>query len=276
MKILKVINNNVVSALDDRGREVLVSGKGIGFGKKSGQKLLPEEGQKVFVCEDEAFSSQFKNLVETTDYQTVQLAEEIIEQAKEFLGKTLNQNIYITLTDHLNYALERQRKGVVIQNALLWEIEKFYRSEYEMGLKALSIVAERTGVLLPKDEAGFLAIHLVTAEMDAKIGQAAVMPEIIQDMINIVQYSIGRKLDENSLSYERFITHLKFLLQRVVKGQVYKDLDVTMLRAMREEYKKEYECALRIKGYLKAKMKFEISEEELLYLTMHIHRAARD
>lgn len=276
MKILKVINNNVVSALDDRGREVLVSGKGIGFGKKSGQKLLPEEGQKVFVCEDEAFSSQFKNLVETTDYQTVQLAEEIIEQAKEFLGKTLNQNIYITLTDHLNYALERQRKGVVIQNALLWEIEKFYRSEYEMGLKALSIVAERTGVLLPKDEAGFLAIHLVTAEMDAKIGQAAVMPEIIQDMINIVQYSIGRKLDENSLSYERFITHLKFLLQRVVKGQVYKDLDVTMLRAMREEYKKEYECALKIRGYLNAKMKFEISEEELLYLTMHIHRAARD
>lgn len=276
MKILKVINNNVVSALDSRRREVLISGKGIGFHKKAGETLIPTEEHKIFICEDEVFKNQFENLVETTDYQTIQMAEEIIEQAKQFLGKKLNQNVYITLTDHLNYALERQREGIVIQNALLWEIERFYKPEYEMGLRALSIVAEKTGVMLPRDEAGFLAIHLVTAELDANIGMAAVMPEMIQDMLNIVQYSLGKKLDENSLSYERFITHLKFLLQRVVNGQVYKDLSVEMLRSMREDYKKEYDCALKIKGYLKAKMKFEISEEELLYLTMHISRAGRD
>lgn len=276
MKILKIINNNVVSALDDSGREVFVSGKGVGFGKKAGQTIIPEQECKIFVCEDGTFTSQFKNLVETIDYQTIQLSEEIIEQAKLFLGKKLNQSIYITLTDHLNYALERQKSGIVIRNALMWEIERFYKPEYEMGLRALSIVAEKTGQMLPRDEAGFLAIHFVTAEMDASIGQAAIMPEMIQDMLNIVQYSLGRKFDEKSLSYERFVTHLKFLLQRVVNGQVYKDLDTAMLRAICEECRKEYECALKIKGYLKAKMKFEISEEELVYLTMHINRAAKD
>lgn len=99
---------------------------------------------------------------------------------------------------------------------------------------------------------------------------------MIKDIPNIVKYTTGKDMNEKSLSYERFVTHLKFLLQRVVSDEIYTDIDEAMCRIMREESQAEYECALKIREYLKVKLKFEISEEELMYLTMHIKRASRD
>lgn len=275
IKIEKVINNNVVSALDERGREIIVTGKGIGFQKKAGDIVEPTVKKKVFTCEEDGFGSQLKQLAETTDCENMQLAEEIIELAKQTLGKRLNKSIYISLTDHLNYAMERQKEGIFVRNDLLWEIKRFYKPEYQIGVKALEMVKEKTGVSLPEDEAGFLAIHLLNAEMDASSGKSAQMPGMIGDILNIIKYTTGQAMDENSLSYERLVTHLKFLLQRVINGQVYTDIDEAMCKIMREDSQKEYSCALKIKEYLKAKMKFEISEEELMYLTMHIKRANR-
>ena len=276
MKIWKVINNNVVSALDENGKEVIVTGKGIGFSKKSGDFLEPSIEKKVFYPADEVFNSQFESLVKAIDYEHIRLAEEIIQYAKDTLGKRLNKNIYITLTDHLNYAIERQKKGITVQNALLWEIKRFYKLEYQVGVKALDMVKEQTGAKLPEDEAGFLALHLVNAEMDADLQQSAAMPGMIKDILNIIKYTTGKEMDEKSLSYERLVTHLKFLLQRVINGGVYTDIDEALCRVMREESREEYGCALKIRDYLKVKMKYEISEEEILYLTMHIKRANRE
>ena len=39
MQIIKVINNNVISSEDDKGKEIIVMGKGIGFGKKAGEEI---------------------------------------------------------------------------------------------------------------------------------------------------------------------------------------------------------------------------------------------
>ena len=165
MKILKVINNNVVSALDEKGQEVIVTGKGIGFQKKAGDQLDTTVPKKVFYSPDETFMGQFETLVKAMDYKNIHLADEIIQMAKNTLGKRLNKNICITLTDHLNYAIERQKEGISLQNALLWEIKKFYKPEYQVGLKALEMVKGQVGVELPEDEAGFIALHLVNAEM---------------------------------------------------------------------------------------------------------------
>ena len=150
MKIVKVINNNVVSSLDERGREVVVMGKGIGFQKKSGDEIEASGIEKVFSLPQES-TNQFEELVRNIPYENMELAEEIIRYAGEQLGKKLNKNIYITLTDHLNYAIERTRQNIRLQNAFLWEIRKFYASEYEAGVHALELVAEKVGVELPAD-----------------------------------------------------------------------------------------------------------------------------
>ena len=56
MKILKVINNNVVSACDDKGKEIVVMGKGLGFGKKNGDILDESKIEKKFSMPDESVS----------------------------------------------------------------------------------------------------------------------------------------------------------------------------------------------------------------------------
>ena len=49
--ILKVINNNVVSALDESGEEIVVMGKGVGFAKKPGTPVDEGRIEKRFFLE---------------------------------------------------------------------------------------------------------------------------------------------------------------------------------------------------------------------------------
>lgn len=274
MRILKVINNNVICSLDENQQEVVIMGKGIGFQKKKGEEVETEKIEKIFRIPRES-SSQFEQLVRDMPYAHMQLAEQVIAYAKEHLGKHLNKNIYITLTDHLNFAVERIKQGAEFQNALLWEIQKFYHEEYQIGLKAIEMVKDRIGVELPEDEAGFIALHIVNAEMDGDIRQAENVTTMIKDMINIVRYTFGVELDESSLSYERFVTHLKFFVQRVIQGETYECDDMEFHQSIQKRYPLGYECALKLRDYVAKKLEYEVSEEEITYLTVHITRVIR-
>lgn len=172
MKILKVINNNVVSSVDDREREIIVLGKGIGFQKSSGDDIQQDRIEKIFQLSTAA-NSQFEKLVEEIPYEYIKYTDEIVKEATEVLGRKLNRNIYITLTDHLHFAIERYRKNILFQNALLWEIKKFYSVEYTVGLHAVAMIKEKEGIELSADEAAFIALHIVNAEMDAGGGYGA-------------------------------------------------------------------------------------------------------
>lgn len=275
MKIIKILNNNAISSFDESNNEIVIMGKGIGFQKKSGEEIEESKIEKIFKMPS-ANASQFKKLVEEMPYEQIKVADEIIAYAKDALGRKLNKNIYITLTDHLNFALERQKQGITFQNALLWEIERFYNKEFQIGCKAVEIISERLHVELTKDEAGFFALHIVNAEMDiGDMHQAMAMPGIIKDILNIVKYTFGIEIDENSLSYERFITHLKFFVQRAVTNQCYPTDDEEFVKTLKNKFPESYECAVRIKDYMNKKMQYDTGEEELMYLTMHISRIVR-
>lgn len=271
MRILKVINNNIVSALDKEKKEVILMGRGLGFQKKAGEEIDPAFAEKIFSLSGKS-ARRFEELVAAIPYEHIRLAEEIISYAGRQLPRKLSKNIYITLTDHLNYAITRHKNGIEMQNALLWEIQKFYHGEYLIGLKALEIVEHRTGAKLPVDEAAFIALHLVNAEMDMDLKESTPIPGMIKDILNIIRLTMRIELDENSLSYERLVTHLKFYLQRVIKKEVYTDLDKSVFGTILEHCSKEYDCALKIEGYVKTKMGHDTSQEELIYLTIHINR----
>ena len=274
MKVSKVINNNVVSSVDEKGKEIIVMGKGIGFQKKSGDTIEDARVEKVFHLPSESMT-QFESLVADMPYAHVEVAREIIEYARKTLDRHLNKNIYITLTDHLNFAIERKKQNISFQNALLWEIKKFYHEEYAVGLHAVEMVKERLGVELAEDEAGFMALHIVNAEMDGHIQNTMHATSMIKDILNIVQYSFGISLDESTLSYERFMTHLKFFVQRAVQGQCYEEDDAAFNRSIRETYPEAYKCAVKIKEYMERKMDHVVTEEELTYLTVHIRRITK-
>ena len=82
------------------------------------------------------------------------------------LRKKLNDTIYISLSDHIYTAIQRFLEGITITNSMLWDIKRFYELEFGLALKALNIIKERFQVELPEDEAAFIALHIVNAEMD--------------------------------------------------------------------------------------------------------------
>lgn len=271
MQIIKVINNNVISSEDDKGKEIIVMGKGIGFGKKAGEEIDETKIEKVFSLPDES-TSQFMQVVKDMPYEYIRTAELVIAYARETLGYHLSKNIYVTLTDHLGYAIERKRQGIVVANELSWEMKKFYNAEFQVGLKALDIVKQELDVELPEDEAGFIAMHLVNAQMGGQMNQSRNMPAMIKDILNIVRYTFQVELDEKSLSYERFVTHLRFFVERVISREDSERNDEEFDQLIADRFPRSYECAQKIKSYMKKKLDYEVSDVEISYLAVHIHR----
>lgn len=270
----KVINNNIIKSTNDDGQDILVMGKGIGFKKAIGDDIDTQSIEQIYTSHTDVTTNKLTQLLSNVRLEHLQVANEIIGFAKVSLGKKLNENIYLTLTDHIDYAIERHAGGLPVSNALLWEIKRFYNHEYLIGKEALSMIQNRLGVSLPEDEAGFIALHIVNAELDlSQVNQVSEMMKIIQTIVNIVKYHYKTDLDEYTLHYERFITHLKFFVQRLFSGvELDKDKDEGFLFMLKDKYQAEYLCALKIREYIAKEFDRELKEDEMIYLTIHIRR----
>lgn len=274
MKIEKVINNNIVSAVDEEGREAVVMGRGLGFRAKPGT-VLPKKGiEKIFWIKSETLAQQFKELLSQMPMEHVKVSGDIIAYAKENLSMELNQSIYVTLTDHINFAIMRYKEGIKPQNALLWEIKRFYTREFGIGMYALKVIEEQLNIRLPEDEAGFIALHFVNAEYGTRIRDAIKFPNLVKEILEIVKAELEMEFDENSLHYERFVTHVKFLLQRIYKNETLPDEESELSEMMRKKYKREYACSQKVAAYINRETQTILSNEEIMYLAIHIRRVA--
>ncbi len=277
MKIDKIINNNLIRTFDNNGKEVLVMGCGLGFQKKIGDTVDQSKIEKIYAIENKSDSNKLMTLLSEIPLEYIQVSNEIISYAKYSLGKRLNDNVYITLTDHISFAIERYKQGLNFKNALLWEIKRFYNHEFLIGKEALAIIKKRLNIELPEDEAASIALHIVNAQLNSRnMNDTLDITKIIQNILNIVKFHFNIELDEYSLHYERFITHLKFFAQRMLSGKVIKSDDNNFCDMIRGQYKDEYLCAEKIKKYIQKEFNHEISDEEMMYLTVHIKRVIKE
>ena len=270
--IEKVINNNIISAYEKSGAEVIVMGRGIGFKKKQGEVVPADQISKIFRIKSRTLTEQFKELLANMPLERVRISDEIISHAKDHLKLKLNQSIYVTLTDHINFAIERVSQGIEPQNALLWEIKRFYPQEFQLGIYALELIQDRLDILLPEDEAGFIALHFVNAEYGTDIRDAVKFPDQMQAIVDIVERDLGILLDESSLHYERFMTHIKFLIQRIYRKELLSSEDRELSLLMQRKYPREYQCSLKVAEYIMQATGSRLSEEEIMYLSVHIRR----
>ena len=270
--IEKVINNNIISAYEKSGAEVIVMGRGIGFKKKQGEVVPADQISKIFRIKSRTLAEQFKELLANMPLERVRISDEIISHAKDHLKLKLNQSIYVTLTDHINFAIERVSQGIEPQNALLWEIKRFYPQEFQLGIYALELIQDRLDILLPEDEAGFIALHFVNAEYGTDIRDAVKFPDQMQAIVDIVERDLGILLDESSLHYERFMTHIKFLIQRIYRKELLSSEDRELSLLMQRKYPREYQCSLKVAEYIMQATGSRLSEEEITYLSVHIRR----
>ena len=270
--IEKVINNNIISAYEKSGAEVIVMGRGIGFKKKQGEMVHADQISKIFRIKSRTLTEQFKELLANMPLERVRISDEIISHAKDHLKLKLNQSIYVTLTDHINFAIERVSQGIEPQNALLWEIKRFYPQEFQLGIYALELIQDRLDILLPEDEAGFIALHFVNAEYGTDIRDAVKFPNQMQAIVDIVERDLGILLDESSLHYERFMTHIKFLIQRIYRKELLSSEDRELSLLMQRKYPREYQCSVKVAEYIMQATGSRLSEEEIMYLSVHIRR----
>ena len=272
MEIYKILNNNVIVSKNEHDKEIIAMGKRIAFKKKVGEHIEDELIDKVYTLSDEV-SSKFQELAAEIPVEHMKISDDIIKYVKLKLGKKLNDSIYLSLCDHISTAILRHEEGVDVKNVLLWDIKKFYKDEFEIGKHGLEMIKEKLNVQLNEDEAGFIALHIVNAEMDEKLETIYEVTKVMQEILNIVKYFFHIDFDEDSVYFYRFITHLKFFAHRLITKSSYQDEQSDdLLELIKIKYKNAYACCLKIKQFLKTNYAYDLSQEETLYLTIHIAR----
>ncbi|MEB5970146.1 BglG family transcription antiterminator LicT [Enterococcus gallinarum] len=275
MKIERIINNNIVTSKQN-GNEVVIMGKGVGFNQTVGADVVDSKIEKIFSLENEVTTDRFKSLLIDIPMEEIQTVDEIVSYAKLSLAKKISDSIYISLTDHIHFAIERFNKGIEFKNPLAWEVRHFYHHEYLIGKEALEIISRRLNVTLPFDETITIALHIVNAEMDSTMDGTVGMTKIIKQILSIIQYSFNTEFSETSLSYERMLTHLKFFVQRITMNRPLPNDNIELFSLIRHSYPKEYECALKINNYVLEETGHKLTTAELAYITIHIHRVVNN
>src|SRR5690625_7504960 len=88
------------------------------------------------------------------------ITELINDYTKENLGKKINDHIRIALTDHISFAIEREKQGIHSKNKLLTEIKVLYKKEFAIGRWAVRLMEEKLNMKIAIDEAAPIALYV--------------------------------------------------------------------------------------------------------------------
>ncbi|MCB5001309.1 PRD domain-containing protein [Streptococcus mutans] len=275
MKIEKVFNNNVVQILGINNEEIIVMGKGLGFQKKPGDEVNQDLIEKRFILQntDTDMVGELSRVYVDLDSEEIDLVLEIIHQGQEKLGQTFDISLYIALADHLHYTIQRTREGLTLQNPLAWEVRKFYPEEFQLGKDTIELVKEKMTLQLADDEAASIALHFINAQKDGGLLEKnRLISKVVSDILEIVRLHFGEVRDEESISYNRFITHVQYFAQRVANSLVQGKNDAFLYEQVKENYPHAFACTEKIKSYVESAYNFAMSRDEQVYLTIHIQR----
>lgn len=272
MIIVKIINNNVISSKDKYGNEIVVMGRGIAFGCKAGDAISQDKIEKIFRLDNQDSMKKMEELLSYIPMEYFNLADEIIMYAKKTLDIKLNENVYITLTDHISFAIERFYGGMNFANALEEEIKLFYSQEYAIGKFGVSLIYEKTSIRLPESEAASIALHIINAEHNAAISQTMTSISIMNDMMQMICQALNISTNECIYNYW-MVSNLKFLAHRMLLLEPMKGYeDIEFFRFLESHCEWEMKLISKIKAAIIEKYNCEMTEEEQIYLTLHVKR----
>lgn len=269
MTVTKVFNNSIV-LVKWKGKEKILFSKGIGFGKKFGDVILEgTEVDKIFNIENEENIKNFNNIIARVDNDFFILCEEIIYNISESLGEELSENIHIGLTDHLFFATKRLKAKEEIQNPFVVEIETLYREEFEIAKDVAKKIKKDINIDMPKGEIAFIALHIHSARKNGKLSNTIKYSYLSNIIVDHVENSLEIKIDRKSLDYARFLTHIRFAIERLIKNNPIKN---DLIYVIKETYEKSYKIAEEIGVLLEEELDTKVIEDEIAYLAMHIER----
>lgn len=267
--IIKGFNNNVVLVYDrTKEKECVLLGKGIGFGMVKGQDIEDKDRiERIYYLDDEESKTKLKTLYRNVDSQLVGATEEAILYISRNKGRELDENIHITLLDHLAFTIERLNNNIIIANPFLYETKILYEDEFKLAEDVLEIINDRMNISLPESEVGFIAMHIHAALHNEKNTSVATNAYIMQDMISVIEKELNISLDKESIDYMRLLTHLRFALDRINKNITIENI---LLDSIKERLKDAYIIAEKLAAYVKENYNLVMPEEEIGYVAIHI------
>jgi beta-glucoside operon transcriptional antiterminator len=271
VKITRIYNNNVVAALD-HGQEVILVGRGLGFGQQRGGLVDECCVEKRFHLAQTATGAGARGILVDLPYEVITLTAQVTRHLERQHGIVLPAPVEIGLADHLAAAFARLDEGIALPNALLWETKASYRQEFAIALEILELIRRESGRRLPLDEAGFIAMHLVNAGLTGDMADTLLLMRALHEVLDIVHHELGVPVANDSPHYVRFLTHLKFVLQRLVDGTQLHGEYQAMFEAQRAADPSAFAATQRISAHLAARFEVEVSKEEQLYLMLHLGR----
>ncbi len=269
MKAIRIFNNNAVSTIMANDKEAIVIGPGIGFNKRPNDDIDETRIEKIFYVQNE-MQSKFLEMLDSVTPEMLDIAESIIKLAQDN-GLALSNQSTISLIDHINFSLQRAKENIFLPNLMLSEIKMLYPKEYKIGLKALDLIEEKCHIHMPDDEAGYIALHLVSVSID-KLNTYNVL-KLVKGCLDIIKSCYGLVMDETSLEINRLTTHLKFLSQRVFTKEPWKvENDNGMYDMLISLHPQNEKCIQEITDFIKNEFNYELNHQEKLYLLIHLNR----
>lgn len=270
--ILRVISNNAVQVTSDHtGLELVLTGKGLGFGAKVGMTVNPSDLriEKKFMLDDAQSRKQFKALTEQVDPKVLDVSQDIISLIGKEFETEVNEQVFFALPSHIQFALHRLKNNIEIANPFIYEIQGLHSREFALARKASKLIEDAFQIDVPETEVGFLAMHIQSAVCHISLGNIVKWTHLIQEAVAVIEQERGFKIPRDSLDYIRLITHLRFAIERLTEGQSSPNPFASQLKDTLVE---EYHLAKRVAALMEEKLEVPVSEDEIGYLVMHLYR----
>jgi transcriptional antiterminator len=272
-RVVKSLNHNGVLAIEmDTNKEYILLGKGIGFGKKVNERIEVPENVHTYLLQDKTERGSTREMISDIEPKILDIASSIIMEAEKKF-KEIDANILCPLADHIAFAVKRIKNNEHISNPLTQDIRALFPEEYEVACKGKEIIKEIEGIEIDEDEIGYIALHVHSSLGNKKISQAIQTARLVRDCITSIEQNIGKIIDIDSLSYNRLMSHIKYMVARILKGETIK---LDMNEYISERFPKSFEIAENICRKLGSELKNEIKPVEIGYLAMHIERVFSD
>ena len=267
--VIKALNNNMV-LIKEQGVEKILLAKGIGFNKKFGDILEDNlEVDKVFSIEDKKNQENLKEVYNRVDGEFVAICEEALAEISEELGEELNETIHIGLIDHLAIAMKRLKNKEQINNPFIVEIETLYSVEFEMAKKIVNKLQDKYEIDFPEGEIGFITLHIHSARNGKMLSNSIKYSYLSNKIIIYIEEKFNSKIDKRSLDYARFLSHVRFSIERVLTDTVLKN-DLTEI--IKKSYPVSYEIAEGASKIIEETLDKKVCDDEVAYIAMHVER----
>ena len=267
-----MLNNNVVLARDEIGREAILTGRGLGFQRKRGQDVDASLISRRYILADNAQS--VAEVIAGIPLERLALIERVFRKAARGLNTDVPSSTLIAVVDHINQAMERVRQGLAMDYPLRAEVAHLHPEELRLAETMVAELNAAQEIQLPGGEAVALALHLFTAAIGAPSSQAAgEQSRLIGQVMELLEKTYGEAFDPDSVNAARFAVHLRYFLVRARTAVQIEDGTASLVaQALRSSAPDSYRVALRIRDLMEIRLGVAVTEDETAYLALHIAR----